>query len=44
MGIEFQYHDDAERRAIEGVVERLLAEQLGEELATGLLGRRPQLS
>lgn len=44
MGIEFKYQDDAERLAIEGVVERLLAEQLGEELATGLLGRRPQLS
>lgn len=43
MGIEFQYQDDAERRATEAVVERLLTFELGEELATGLLGRKPQL-
>jgi len=43
MGIEFQYQDDEERRATEAVVERLLTYELGEELATGLLGRRPQL-
>jgi type IV pilus assembly protein PilZ len=41
MGIEFQYVDDAERRATESIVERLLTEQLGEELARGLLGRDP---
>lgn len=43
MGIEFQYKDDAERRATEAVVERHLARELGEQLATGLLGRKPQL-
>lgn len=43
MGIEFQYRDDAERRETEAVVERLLARELGEHLATGLLGRKPQL-
>lgn len=41
MGIEFQYVDDAERRATEAVVERLLTAQLGEELARSLLGRAP---
>lgn len=43
MGIEFQYKDDSERRDTEAIVERLLASELGEQLATGLLGRRPQL-
>lgn len=42
MGIEFQYSGDAERAEKEVVVERLLAEQLGELLATRLLGRRPR--
>lgn len=41
MGIEFQYADDADRRATELIVERLLAKELGEELARGLLGREP---
>ncbi len=41
MGIEFQYADDAERRATESIVERLLTAELGEELARGLLGREP---
>lgn len=41
MGIEFQYADDADRRATESIVERLLTEQLGEELARRLLGRDP---
>ena len=43
MGIEFRYVDDAERRATESIVERLLTNELGEELATGLLRRKPQL-
>jgi len=43
MGIEFQYKDDQDRRDTEAVVERLLARELGEHLATGLLGRRPQM-
>ncbi len=41
MGIEFQYADAAERRATESIVERLLAQELGPELARGLLGREP---
>jgi type IV pilus assembly protein PilZ len=42
MGIEFQYNDDAERNEKEGTVERLMSEELGEHLATKLLGRKPQ--
>ncbi|MBK9262218.1 MAG: TIGR02266 family protein [Polyangiaceae bacterium] len=38
MGIEFQYQDDAERRATEAVVEKLMVEELGEDLAARLLG------
>jgi type IV pilus assembly protein PilZ len=41
MGIEFQYRDDEERTEKEAAVERLLAYELGEELATKLLGRPP---
>jgi type IV pilus assembly protein PilZ len=43
MGIEFQYKDDRDRRDTEAVVERLLTRELGDHLATGLLGRRPQV-
>jgi type IV pilus assembly protein PilZ len=39
MGIEFQYADDAERRATEVIVEKLLAAELGEDVARGLLSR-----
>ena len=42
MGIEFQYADAAERREKEAAVERMLIAQLGEHLATKLLGRPPQ--
>jgi type IV pilus assembly protein PilZ len=42
MGIEFQYRE-GERVEKEAAVERLLAAQLGEHLATKLLGRKPQL-
>jgi type IV pilus assembly protein PilZ len=42
MGIEFQYNDDAERAEKEATVERLMSEELGEHLATKLLGRKPQ--
>jgi type IV pilus assembly protein PilZ len=42
MGIEFQYNDDAERGEKEATVERLMSEELGEHLATKLLGRKPQ--
>jgi type IV pilus assembly protein PilZ len=41
MGIEFQYVDDAERREKESAVERLLLQELGDHLATKLLGRPP---
>ena len=41
MGIEFQYRDDAERLEKEAAVERVLSRELGEHLATKLLGRRP---
>jgi type IV pilus assembly protein PilZ len=41
MGIEFQYADDAERIEKEAEVERLLTAELGEGLATKLLGRKP---
>jgi type IV pilus assembly protein PilZ len=42
MGIEFQYASDAERSQKEAAVERLLIAELGEHLATKLLGRKPQ--
>jgi len=42
MGIEFQYTDDGERREKESAVERLMSTELGEHLATKLLGRKPQ--
>jgi type IV pilus assembly protein PilZ len=41
MGIEFQYEDDQERREKAARVERLLLQELGEHLATKLLGRTP---
>lgn len=40
MGIEFQYANDAERRATESIVEKLMAEELGDGLAQRLLGRK----
>jgi type IV pilus assembly protein PilZ len=40
MGIEFQYANDAERRATEEVVEKLMGDSLGEGLAARLLGRK----
>jgi type IV pilus assembly protein PilZ len=39
MGIEFMYANDAERRATEEIVEKLMADSLGEGLAQRLLGR-----
>ena len=42
MGIEFQYRAHEERREKEAAVERLLSDELGEHLATKLLGRPPQ--
>ena len=40
MGIEFQYANDAERRATEAIVEKLMADELGESLAARLLGKK----
>jgi type IV pilus assembly protein PilZ len=42
MGIRFQYTNDQERRATEGIVEKLMTTELGEHLSTKLLGRKPQ--
>ncbi|MDC0749230.1 PilZ domain-containing protein [Polyangium mundeleinium] len=41
MGIEFQYNDDKERRETEAIVEKLMANELGDELAGKLLGHKP---
>lgn len=41
MGIEFQYNDDKERRETEAIVEKLMANELGDHLAARLLGRKP---
>jgi type IV pilus assembly protein PilZ len=40
MGIEFQYTDDNERRETEAIVERLMANELGDGLAGRLLGKK----
>ncbi len=40
MGIEFMYVNDAERRATESIVERLMADELGDGLTARLLGRK----
>lgn len=39
MGIKFVYSDDRQRADFEGVVERLMAESLGSELAGRLLNK-----
>jgi type IV pilus assembly protein PilZ len=39
MGIEFQYRDDKERRQVESWVTRVMIDELGEEITTGLLAR-----
>jgi len=44
MGIEFQYTNDQERVEKEAAVEALLTSELGEHLATKLLGRKPHNS
>ncbi len=44
MGIEFQYTDERERIEKEAAVEQLLTQELGEHLATKLLGRKPHPS
>jgi type IV pilus assembly protein PilZ len=39
MGIQFQYRDAEERSRVEGLVERLIVDQLGQRHADRLLGR-----
>ncbi|MDI1447954.1 TIGR02266 family protein [Polyangium sp. 6x1] len=41
MGIEFQYNGENERRETESIVEKLMANELGDELAGKLLGHKP---
>jgi type IV pilus assembly protein PilZ len=41
MGIRFLYADDAERNAIDDIVEKLMSSALGEHLSTKLLARKP---
>jgi type IV pilus assembly protein PilZ len=40
MGIEFMYANDAERGATEAIVEKLMANELGDGLTARLLGRK----
>jgi len=40
MGIEFQYADEKERRDTEVIVEHLMANELGEDLSSRLLGHK----
>ena len=40
MGIEFLYASDEERRSTESIVEKLMAQELGESLASRLLGKK----
>jgi type IV pilus assembly protein PilZ len=42
MGIEFQYSSDEERREKESAVEKLMSAELGEHLASKILGHKPQ--
>lgn len=41
MGIQFEYKDEAERRGLEGKIEQLMVEQLGERHVAELLSRAP---
>ncbi|MFO0588086.1 MAG: TIGR02266 family protein [Polyangiaceae bacterium] len=40
MGIEFLYASEEERRSTEAIVEKLMAQELGESLASRLLGKK----
>jgi len=42
MGIEFMYANDEERRATEAIVEKLMADELGDGLTQRLLGRKEE--
>jgi type IV pilus assembly protein PilZ len=39
MGIQFQYQDAEERQSTEGLIERLIVDQLGQRHADRILGR-----
>ncbi len=41
MGIRFLFADDSERQALDDVVEKLMAEALGEHISGKLLARKP---
>jgi type IV pilus assembly protein PilZ len=41
MGIRFLFEDDSERQALDDIVERLMAEALGEHISGKLLARKP---
>jgi len=43
MGIEFQYQNDQERHEVEAWVERVMVDELGEEITAGLLGRAARI-
>lgn len=42
MGIEFLYENDEERKSTETIVEKLMAQELGESLTTRLLGKKAE--
>jgi type IV pilus assembly protein PilZ len=42
MGIRFLFQDDSERTALDDIVERLMAEALGEHISGKLLARKPE--
>lgn len=42
MGIRFLYETDADRHAVEALVEQLMSTELGEALSSRLLGRPPR--
>jgi len=41
MGIRFLFEDESERQALDDVVERLMADALGEHISGKLLARKP---
>jgi type IV pilus assembly protein PilZ len=41
MGIRFLFEDDSERQALDDIVERLMADALGEHISGKLLARKP---
>ncbi len=41
MGIRFLFQDDSERQALDDIVEKLMADALGEHISGKLLSRKP---